>query len=90
MGNAKTLKEPIEHKDKLGRIIKVGDAVCYPCRNSLEFGTVKKLNNKMVKVWEAGAPQWEWYKGSNKYPNDVVIVDGPEVTMYLLRMNTQS
>ena len=72
------------HKDKLGRIIKVGDAVCYPYRNSLEFGTIKKLNKIMVKVWEVGEHS-TWYSGVNKYPNDVVIVDGPEVTMYLLK-----
>ena len=73
-----------EHKDKLGRTIKVGDAVCYPYRNSLEFGTVKKLNNIMVRVWEVGH-QNVWYRGTNKYPNDVVIVDGPEVSIYLLK-----
>lgn len=90
MGATKTVKEPIEHKDKLGRIIKLGDAVCYPSHNSLELGTVKKLNNKMVKVWEAGVRHSQWYKGANKYPNDLVIVEGSEVTMYLLRMNSQT
>lgn len=90
MGTAKTVKTEPEHKDKLGRIIKVGDAVCYPYHNSLELGTVKKLNNKMVKVWEAGVRHSAWYKGANKYPNDLVIVEGSEVTMYLLRMNTQN
>jgi hypothetical protein len=78
-------KEILEHRDKLGRIIKIGDAVCYPSRNSLEFGTIKKLNNKMVKVWEVGT-HGKYYTGSNKYPQDVVIVEGPEVTMYLLKM----
>jgi hypothetical protein len=78
-------KEILEHRDKLGRIIKIGDAVCYPSRNSLEFGTIKKLNNKMVKVWEVGK-HGKYYTGSNKYPQDVVIVEGPEVTMYLLKM----
>ena len=81
-------KETI-HKDKLGRIIKVGDAVCYPYRNSLEFGTVKKLNAKMIRVREVGE-QSIWYNGSNKYPNDVVIVEGPEVTMYLLKMSSKT
>lgn len=82
-------KKELIHKDKLGRIIKVGDAVCYPYRNSLEFGTVKKLNAKMIKVWEVGK-QSIWYNGSNKYPNDVVIVEGPEVTMYLLKMSSKT
>jgi hypothetical protein len=71
--------------DKLGREIAVGDAVCYPDRNTLEFGTVKKLHAKMVTVWEAGITH-NWYTGSKKYPHDLVKVDGPEVTMYLLKL----
>lgn len=76
-----------EHRDKLGRLLNIGDAVCYPSHNSLELGTVKKLNPKMVTVWEAGA-QGKWYTGSKKYPQDLVKVEGSEVTMYLLRMNS--
>jgi hypothetical protein len=71
--------------DKLGKLLAVGDAVCYPDRNSLELGTVKKLNPKMVKVFEAGRENSKWYSGSNKYPQDLVKIDGPEVTMYLLK-----
>ena len=44
----------------------------------------------MVKVWEAGRQAGRWYTGSNKYPGDLVKVDGAEVTMYLLKMNTAS
>jgi hypothetical protein len=80
-------KAEIVHKDKLGRVLAVGDAVCYPDRNSLEFGTVKKLNPKMITVWEIGL-HGTWYTGSRKYPQDLIKVDGPEVTMYLLRMST--
>jgi hypothetical protein len=80
--------EEIIHKDKLGRLLKIGDCVVYPAHNSLEVGTVKKLNKKMVKVWRASAKPTKWYTGSNKYPNDIVIVDGPEVTMYLLKLNS--
>jgi hypothetical protein len=79
-------KEVPQHRDKLGRVLEVGDAVCYPDRNSLELGTVKKLNPKMVKVIESGRKPSTWYTGSNKYPSDLVKVDGPEVTMYLLKM----
>ena len=86
----RTPKAPLEHKDKLGRVLSVGDAVCYPSHNSLELGTVKKLNPKMVKVMEAGRRATTWYTGSNKYPGDLVKVDGPEVTMYLLKKNTAS
>jgi hypothetical protein len=79
-------KAEILHKDKLGRVLAMGDAVCYPDRNRLEFGTVKKLNVKMITVWEVGSHN-SWYIGSRKYPQDLVKVDGPEVTMYLLKMN---
>ncbi len=82
-------KEIPEHRDKLGRVLSVGDAVCYPSHNSLELGTVKKLNPKMVKVWEVGS-HGRWYTGSNKYPQDLVKVDGPEVSMYLLKMSGSS
>jgi hypothetical protein len=84
-----TTKLKVEHKDKLGRVLEVGDAVCYPSHNSLELGTVKKLNPKMVKVYEAGRASSKWYTGSNKYPGDLVKVDGPEVTMYLLKMSSR-
>jgi hypothetical protein len=79
-------KEIPEHRDKLGRLLRVGDAVSYPSHNSLELGTVKKLNPKMVKVWEAGR-HGKWYSGNNKYPGDLVKVEGAEVTMYLLKMS---
>lgn len=81
-----TAKVAVEHKDKLGRVLAVGDAVCYPYSNSLELGTVKKLNPKMVTVWEVGR-HGKCYTGSRKYPQDLVKVEGQEVSMYLLRMS---
>jgi hypothetical protein len=83
-------KTKIEHRDKLGRLLVVGDTVCYPDRNSLELGTVKKLNAVMITVWEVGYSHYSWYKGSRKYPHDLIKVDGPEVTMYLLKMNSNA
>ena len=74
-----------EHKDKLGRLLNVGDCVAYPGSNSLLIGTVKKINPKMVGVAMVGKHAWG---PSNKYPDDLVKIEGPEVTMYLLRMNT--
>ena len=43
-------KEVPVHKDRLGREIKIDDFVAYPSHNSLQFGKVVKLNNKMVGV----------------------------------------
>lgn len=77
-------KDIPEHRDKLGRLLKVGDCVAYPSHNSLGVGTIKKLNPKMVKVVKVPAGKYR-DSGSNKYPNDLVLLDGPEVTMYLIK-----
>jgi hypothetical protein len=59
--------------------------VAYPSSNSLLIGRVVKLNNKMIKVVNVSA-KTEWSRrGVNKYPQDCVVVDGAEVTMYLLK-----
>lgn len=75
-------KEAPEHRDKLGRLLKVGDCVAYPGGNTLLIGTIKKLNPKMVGVARVGKTHWG---PSNKYPSDLVLLDGPEVTMYLIK-----
>lgn len=79
------MAEVPEHRDRLGRLLKIGDCVAYPSHNSLGVGTVKKLNPKMVKVVPVGSKYRS--SGSNKYPQDMVLLEGPEVTMYLLKMN---
>ena len=58
-------KEAPVHKDKLGRVINVGDFVAYPSHNSLGFGKVMKLNNKMVGVIPAVSKR-PVYKNTNK------------------------
>jgi hypothetical protein len=74
-----------EHKDKLGRELAVGDAVCYPSSNMLCIGTVIKLNNKMVKVQNVGS----WRSDHNKYPGDIIKLEGADVTFYVLQ-NTKT
>ena len=71
-----------EHRDKLGRLLKVGDCVAYPSSNSLIIGTVKKLTPKMVSVAMVSS-KYKWTQ--KKYPADLVLLEGPEVTMYLLK-----
>jgi hypothetical protein len=73
-------KEIPTHKDKLGRLITVGDFVAFPDRNSLEVGVVKKLNPKMIGVGRIKSQCTQ-----NKYPQDLIKVEGPEVSMYLLK-----
>lgn len=78
------MSKEIAHKDKLGRDLKIGDCVAYPAHNSLTLGTITKFNPKMIKIKSVGS----WRSETNKYPADTVLLDGPEVTMYLL-MNTK-
>lgn len=71
----------IQHKDKLGRDIAVGDVVAVADHNSLMIAQVTKLNPKMVKVSRIPSrSKWE----QNKYPTDMIVVPGADVTMYLL------
>jgi hypothetical protein len=74
-----------EHQDLLGRVITLDSVVAYPSSNSLLIGRVVKLNNKMIKVVNVTAKSTWSRRGVNKYPQDCVVVDGAEVTMYLLR-----
>jgi len=82
------MRTPIEHRDKLGKIIKVGDCVAYPGGNTLLIGTVKKLNPKMIGVTRLGGYRWDG--PNNKYPDQVIVLEGPEVTMYLLKMDVEN
>lgn len=72
-------KEIPQHKDKLGRSLKEGDCVAYPSSNTLYIGIIEKFNPKMIGIKSLGRRS-----KVNKYPFDIVLLDGPEVTMYLL------
>ena len=72
------------HKDKLGKDIQLDDFVAYPYSNSLSFGRVIKLNNKMVKVVKVPAGRYK-DNGTNKYPHDMVKLDPKDMTWYLLK-----
>ncbi len=73
------------HKDKLGRLLKVGDFVAYPASNNLEFGKVIKLNNKMVGVFPViNTSKWRT-KNTNKYPADIVRLEETDMTWYILK-----
>lgn len=74
------VNEGTEHKDILGRVISVGDVVAMANHNDLAIAIVDKLNPKMVKVKRANST-WS----QNKYPQDLIIIPGPESMVYLLR-----
>lgn len=74
-------KTPPEHRDILGRVLEVGDFVAYPDSNMMKMGKIDKLNQKMVRVTTGR----EWRSTVNKYPEHTVKLEGPDVTMYLLK-----
>ena len=76
------MKQIPVHLDKLGRELKIGDCVAYPSHNTLHIGTIKKLHNKMVGVEQLAS---NWRSESNKYPQDMVLLEGADVTMYVLK-----
>lgn len=75
------IKEAIEHKDILDRVINVGDVVAMASHSSLAVAIVEKLSPKMVKVKR---PNSTWTQ--NKYPQDLIKIDGPEAMVYLLKL----
>jgi hypothetical protein len=73
-------KEIPSHKDILGNLLKVGDTVVYPDRNSLSIAVIQKLNPKMINVMALGRSYPD-----RKYPSDLLVVDDPKITLYLLK-----
>lgn len=74
-------KAVIEHRDILDRVIEVGDVVAMAYSNSLAIAIVDKLNPKMIRVKR---PNSSW--AQNKYPQDLIKIDGPEAMVYLLKL----
>ena len=80
-------EQNIVHKDRLGRPLKVGDCVAVSHHNQLMVALVKKLNPKMIKVSELGTHYRSEY---NKYSSECVLLDGPDISIYLLKYNLNS
>jgi hypothetical protein len=78
------MNQAITHHDKIGSQLDEGDCVAYPDHNTLAIGTIIKINPKMVKVQPVGSTGY-WARGTNKYPNDVIKLNGADVTLYLLK-----
>lgn len=68
------------HKDILGNTINDGDSVVYPHHNRMIVGSVQKSTPKMVMVQAVGKSYTD-----RKYPNEVLVVDDPKITMYILK-----
>ena len=81
------MKPVITHLDKLGREITEGACVAVAHHNTLAVAIVVKLTPKMVRIKIANTAIHSWYSGvHNKYGDQMVVIDGPEVTMYLLKL----
>ena len=77
------------HFDRVGKQLLVDDIVAYPDRNHLAIGKVKKLNPKMIGIGKFNDVSRCWGKSTtNKYPDDCLVIEGPRITMYLIK-NTQ-
>ena len=80
----KPAKVTPKHPDKLGRELNMGDCVVYPQSNSMMIGTVIKFTPKMITVKTVGTTGWRGWE-TRKYSSDVIKIEGPEVTMYLIK-----
>lgn len=76
------MNDVVIHKDILGNAIKVGDTVVYPYHNNLKIASVVKLNPIMINVVAIGKKSPD-----RKYPTDLLVVDDPKITLYLLKNN---
>jgi len=80
--------EAPEHKDILGNKVSVEDTVVVPDgRRRLEVAIVKRISPKMVTVDVIGRNG----RTSEKmlYPEDVLVVNDPKVTMYMIKNQKQ-
>ena len=78
----------IEHRDLLGKVIKVGDVVAYPSHSEQLVGVVIKLTAKRVKVnrlTEYAKDTWYIRPFYQCKPECTVIVEGPHVMAYVVK-----
>lgn len=68
------------HRDILGNQVYEGDTVVYPDHNRMKIGTVKKNSPKMVIVQPVGKLYTD-----RKYPQEVLVVDDPKISLYILK-----
>jgi hypothetical protein len=80
----KPAKVEPKHPDKFGRELNMGDCVVYPSSNTMMVGTVIKFTPKMITVKTVNTGGWRGWE-TRKYSSDVIKIEGPEVTMYLIK-----
>ena len=72
-------KSEPRHYDIIGREITVGSIIAAPSQGRLQLFSVLKLTPKMLSVKKISS-RWT----TVKYPCDAVVVEGEQLTMYLL------
>lgn len=73
-----------EHKDLLGREVKIDDHVAFTHHNSLYVGKVIKITPKQVRVVPIGT-SYRQDDGYLKYTSQCCLVGGPELTFHILK-----
>jgi hypothetical protein len=85
MSDTTKTKESTQHLDALGRVIEVGQCIAYSDHNEIEIGVVNKINPKMVRVTKRSRWGRNKFSNINKRPEQCVVVEGPHVTMYMIK-----
>jgi|TARA_B110000503_G_C6773689_1_gene260408 hypothetical protein len=69
------------YSDKIEQQLGLGDCVIYSWGSGVMLGTVVKFTPKMITVKSTTKRGYI----SRKYSNDVIKIEGPAVTMYLIK-----
>ena len=74
----------IQHKDKIGQILKPGDTVAYVRWNSINVGYIRNLTPKRVQVLPYGENSFS--TSSPQQPNRILKIEpSPALTAWFLR-----
>jgi hypothetical protein len=83
------------HVDAIGRPLKIGDPIAIPIRKTeLLIGRITSMGEKKIRVAEYKQPakveNWKGKmipNGSLRYPSESVLLDGPDILIYLMKLN---
>lgn len=98
MASVKTPKVDPVHLDIMGKPIEVQHTVITHVRNSLKVGVVTKITPKNVRVkfhneghhYDYTTHAWKtdtkgYWRETIRVPKDVIVLDSPEMIMYILQ-----
>jgi hypothetical protein len=75
----------IEHKDVLGNPITLSSKLAVARHNTLVVCSIVKIHPKMMRVKPINAGQYYRGDGYLAYPDNCIVVDGPDVMAYILK-----